>query len=63
MIACKNIVVTTDLSVNSDVALPYAAALAKLDNGTIHLFHAFEDEAGAALSAGVATRRESIGVA
>src|ERR1043165_233155 len=53
MIAFKNIVLTTDLSSNADAATPYAAALAKLDGGTIHLFHAFEEEAGASLAAGV----------
>src|SRR6185295_18490287 len=53
MIAFKTIVLTTDLSPNADAAIPYAVALAKLDGGSIHLFHAFEEEAGAALAAGV----------
>src|SRR5204863_9757499 len=52
MISFKNIVLTTDLSPNSEAAIPYAVALAKLDGGSIHLFHAFEEEAGAALAAG-----------
>ena len=46
----KNIVLTTDFSLNASAALPYAVALAKPHNGTIHLFHVIEHEDFAAFS-------------
>ncbi len=49
----KHILLTTDLSPNSEAAVPFAVALAKQSGGTIHVFHAFEDEAGMALSSGI----------
>lgn len=49
----KNVVLTTDLSANADAAIPLAAALAKRNNGTIHLFHAFEETSTDALLEGV----------
>ncbi|HLX64958.1 MAG TPA: universal stress protein [Planctomycetota bacterium] len=53
MITFKNVVLTTDLSLNADAAVPYAAALAKQSGGTIHLFHAFEEDAREALASGI----------
>lgn len=53
MSAFKNILLTTDLSFNADAAIPFAVALAKRNNGTIHLFHAFEEDASDALASGV----------
>ena len=53
MYAFKHIVLTSDLSENSEAALPFAIALAKQSDGTIHLFHAFENETSEALRAGI----------
>jgi nucleotide-binding universal stress UspA family protein len=49
----NNVLLTTDLSLNSDAAVPYAIALAQRSKGTIFLFHAFEEETGEALASGV----------
>ncbi|HLX61541.1 MAG TPA: universal stress protein [Planctomycetota bacterium] len=43
MIEFKNILLTTDLSSNSEAARPYAVALAKKYGATLHLLHVFED--------------------
>ncbi len=53
MYTFKHILLTTDLSPNSEAAVPFAVALAKQSGGTIHVFHAFEDEVGEALSSGI----------
>ncbi len=39
----KNIILTTDLSSNSEAARPYAVALARKFGATLHLLHVFED--------------------
>ncbi len=49
----KNIVLTTDLSANADVAIPFAVALAKRNEGMINVFHAFEVDSKDALADGV----------
>lgn len=43
MIVFKNILLTTDLSNNSDAARPYAVELARKYGATLHLLHVFED--------------------
>src|SRR5437773_1965198 len=43
MIEFKKILVTTDLSENSNAAMPYAAELARRYNGTLELLYVFED--------------------
>ncbi len=43
MIEFKNILLTTDLSNNADVARPYAVELARKYGATLHLLHVFED--------------------
>lgn len=53
MYTFKHILLPTDLSPNSEAAVPFAVALAKQSGATIHLFHAFEDEAGKALASGI----------
>lgn len=49
----KDILLTTDLSPNAEAAAPFAVALAKQSGGTIHLFHAIEDDPMEALLSGV----------
>ncbi|MEI6232493.1 MAG: universal stress protein [Planctomycetota bacterium] len=43
MMDFKNILLTTDLSSNSEAARPYAVDLAKKYGATLHLLHVFED--------------------
>ena len=43
MIGFKNIILTTDLSSNSEAARPYAVELARKFGATLHLLHVFED--------------------
>ena len=52
MYTFKHILLTTDLSPNAEAAVPFAVALAKQSGGTIHLFHAFENEMREALMSG-----------
>lgn len=53
MATFKNIVLTTDFSLSASAAVPFAVALAKRDNGTIHIFHAVEHEELEAVMSGV----------